>query len=458
MAHKVFICHSSNDKLVADAACAALEAQRIPCWIAPRDILAGEEYGESIVDALSGCQIVLLIFSRDANNSPQVRREIERAVSKGKIIVPFRIEDVMPSRAMEFALSNTHWLDALTPPMERYLLQLCDTIARLIQKHTVAEAPLWKPPEPVVVETIVKPEPIPVQAKASQEPVAAELGKKPEPLWEQTKPSPEIPSEETGKKAEPFTQEAKATAKPTVEPTPEAADSRSAKEEIGESKSGWRRVPGWAWGVLAVVVLAGVFAAVQLFGPLFLRLRHTRQTPSTVRSIMRRPRRFTIWPASAAMRMHASVSAISTSTGRVSRMTTHERLSSIPKLAMAATLTGASTLAFHTRAGLASRRATRKRSCSIPRPAIAALLKGACVWVIYTRAGRASRRATRRPRRSIPRPAMADTPTGASTSGSFMSVALESQRILTKPGNSLPRPATWAASLAATGSRICGSG
>ncbi len=269
MAHKVFICHSSNDKLVADAACAALEAQRIPCWIAPRDILAGEEYGESIVDALSGCQIVLLIFSRDANNSPQVRREIERAVSKGKIIVPFRIEDVMPSRAMEFALSNTHWLDALTPPMERYLLQLCDTIARLIQKHTVAEAPLWKPPEPVVVETIVKPEPIPVQAKASQEPVAAELGKKPEPLWEQTKPSPEIPSEETGKKAEPFTQEAKATAKPTVEPTPEAADSRSAKEEIGESKSGWRRVPGWAWGVLAVVVLAGVFAAVQLFGPAF---------------------------------------------------------------------------------------------------------------------------------------------------------------------------------------------
>src|ERR1039458_8076290 len=114
MAHKVFICHSSTDKVVADAACAALEAQRIPCWIAPRDILAGEEYGEAIVEALSTCLIVLVIFSHDANNSPQVRREVERAVSKGKIIVPFRIEDVMPSRAMEFALSNTHWLDALT--------------------------------------------------------------------------------------------------------------------------------------------------------------------------------------------------------------------------------------------------------------------------------------------------------------------------------------------------------
>ena len=153
MAHKVFICHSAKDKRIADVACAALEQRRIPCWIAPRDILAGEEYGKSIIEALASCQIVLLIFSAHANDSPQVRREIERAVSKGKIIVPFRIEDVMPSDAMEFALSNTHWLDALTPPLERYLLELCDTIARLIQKNKTAETPQWKPQE-TAAETV----------------------------------------------------------------------------------------------------------------------------------------------------------------------------------------------------------------------------------------------------------------------------------------------------------------
>lgn len=187
MAHKVFICHSSKDKLVADAACAALEAQRIPCWIAPRDILAGEEYGKSIVDALASCQIVLLIFSAHANDSPQVRREIERAVSKGKIIVPFRIEDVLPSDAMEFALGNTHWLDALTPPMEHYILQLCDTISRLIQKHAVAETPLWKPQEPVAEETSVRPEPMlaPIQeqdralTQAEISPIRNPVGKLP---------------------------------------------------------------------------------------------------------------------------------------------------------------------------------------------------------------------------------------------------------------------------------------
>ncbi|WP_348263917.1 TIR domain-containing protein [Telmatobacter sp. DSM 110680] len=144
MAHKVFICYSSHDKQVADAACAVLEAQRISCWIAPRDILAGEEYGKSILSAISSCQVVLLIFSAHANSSPQVRREVERAVSKGKILVPFRIEEVLPSDALEYALGNTHWLDALTPPLERYLVQLCDTIGRLIYKKKITEPPLWK--------------------------------------------------------------------------------------------------------------------------------------------------------------------------------------------------------------------------------------------------------------------------------------------------------------------------
>jgi hypothetical protein len=142
MAHKVFISYSSKDKPVADAACAAMESQRIPCWIAPRDILAGDEYGDAIIDAISNCQIVVVIFSLHANDSPQVRREVERAVSKGKIIVPYRIEDVMPTHAMEFALSNTHWLDALTPPLEHRLTELCDTVARIIQRH--AAEPLWQ--------------------------------------------------------------------------------------------------------------------------------------------------------------------------------------------------------------------------------------------------------------------------------------------------------------------------
>jgi TIR domain/Protein of unknown function (DUF1566) len=226
MAHTVFICHSSQDKLVADAACAALEAQRIPCWIAPRDILAGEEWGESIVDALSGCQIVLLIFSLHANNSPQVRREIERAVHKEKIIVPFRIEDVLPSRAMEFALSNTHWMDAISPPMEHRLTELCATISRLIERRTGA-GPMWQ----------------------TQGPVAEEVRAVPLPVPEPPRPASAEPA-----KAQP-------------EPVPEQARAQTIPQSVPEPKSVSGGFPRWAWGVLAAVALIVVFAVGRHFAP-----------------------------------------------------------------------------------------------------------------------------------------------------------------------------------------------
>ena len=134
MPHDVFISYSSHDKAVADATCAALEAQRIRCWIAPRDAIAGIEYGEFIVNAIGVCKVVVLIFSAHANDSPQVRREVERAVSKGKIVVPFRIEDVLPSNAMEYFVSTCHWLDAISPPVQTHIDHLAKTIDLLLSR------------------------------------------------------------------------------------------------------------------------------------------------------------------------------------------------------------------------------------------------------------------------------------------------------------------------------------
>ena len=58
----------------------------------------------AIVSAIEDCHAMVLVFSAHANESPHIRREVERAVSKGKFIVPFRIENVLPSRAMEYCL------------------------------------------------------------------------------------------------------------------------------------------------------------------------------------------------------------------------------------------------------------------------------------------------------------------------------------------------------------------
>jgi hypothetical protein len=135
MAHDAFISHSSSDKAVADTACALLESHGVRCWIAPRDLLAGRPYGEALVEAIRASRLFILVFSGSANDSPQVTREVERAVNAGIPILPFRIENVPPSRALEYFLPSIHWLDAFTPPVEQHLLRLADSANRLLGRE-----------------------------------------------------------------------------------------------------------------------------------------------------------------------------------------------------------------------------------------------------------------------------------------------------------------------------------
>jgi osmotically-inducible protein OsmY len=134
MAHDVFISYSSKDKTAADALCATLEAHGIPCWIAPRDISYGSDYGEAIVDGINESRVMVLVFSSHANTSPHIKREVDRAVSKSLTIIPIRIEDVAPTRALEYYISPVHWLDAVAPPLEPHLEALAEKIQILLAK------------------------------------------------------------------------------------------------------------------------------------------------------------------------------------------------------------------------------------------------------------------------------------------------------------------------------------
>jgi hypothetical protein len=146
MAHDVFISYSSHDKAVADAVCASLESRRIRCWIAPRDVLPGVAYAEALIDGLNQSRLMVLVFSNNSNTSPQVIREVERAVNKGIPIIPFRIENVVPSKAMEYFVSSSHWLDALTPPLEMHLQRLADTVQVLLSGSDTTLAGTMQPP------------------------------------------------------------------------------------------------------------------------------------------------------------------------------------------------------------------------------------------------------------------------------------------------------------------------
>jgi len=130
--HDVFISYAHVDKPVADGVCAKLESRNIRCWMAPRDVPPGMDFPAAIIKGIEGSRVMVLVFSSHSNASPHVLREITSAVNKGIIIVPFRIENITPSKSMEYLISVPHWLDAITPPMEQHFDQLALTIERIL--------------------------------------------------------------------------------------------------------------------------------------------------------------------------------------------------------------------------------------------------------------------------------------------------------------------------------------
>src|SRR5438067_946916 len=159
MAHDVFISHSTSNRPVANAVCAALESIGIRCWIAPRDVLPGRSYSGEITRAIQQSRAFVLIFSEHSNNSEQVLREVQLAANSRLHIVQFRIDAVLPSDDLEYYLSGPHWLDAVTPPLEDHLDQLKSSMKALLALPRAAApdpvpalapaiAPLSRPPAP----------------------------------------------------------------------------------------------------------------------------------------------------------------------------------------------------------------------------------------------------------------------------------------------------------------------
>ena len=128
----VFVSYSQPDRDTALAIVSHLEGQEIRCWVAPRDVPPGTDWAEQIVAAIARACLMVLVFSSSANGSPQVRREVERAVHHRVRVLPFRVEDVLPSHSMEYFLSSQHWLDAFPPPMEPHYARLTAYVKTLL--------------------------------------------------------------------------------------------------------------------------------------------------------------------------------------------------------------------------------------------------------------------------------------------------------------------------------------
>jgi TolB-like protein/Flp pilus assembly protein TadD len=127
---RVFISYASQDKSVADSVCQGLEKAGVACWIAPRDVRPGTEYADAIVTAINEAKTLVLVLTENSVASSHVGREIERAASKHKRIIAFRIDTAALSRSLEYFLSNSQWIDVPALGISTALTKLADAIGQ----------------------------------------------------------------------------------------------------------------------------------------------------------------------------------------------------------------------------------------------------------------------------------------------------------------------------------------
>lgn len=138
MNHDVFISYSSLNKDAAQAICHILEQNEIRCWMAPRDIPPGSEYGDLIDDAIKSSTVVVVLFSETAATSLWVKGELNIAFEEQKVIIPFRLDKTPLKGQNRVILNQKHWIDAY-PDYKTKFNDLVNAVSLAIGKDVKLE-------------------------------------------------------------------------------------------------------------------------------------------------------------------------------------------------------------------------------------------------------------------------------------------------------------------------------
>jgi hypothetical protein len=146
----VFISYSSIDQKIAETICEALESRSCPCWISCRNVGPGENFQEAIVRAIRSAKLMILVFTSNANNSDEIKKEIVLAGQHRVTVIPVRVEDVAPNDALAYEFATRQWID-LFKDWERQIEQLTLRIESILTEgaaHRDAGAAIGTKPLP----------------------------------------------------------------------------------------------------------------------------------------------------------------------------------------------------------------------------------------------------------------------------------------------------------------------
>lgn len=105
---QIFISYEKHDHEVAGSLCAYLEQNGYACWIAPRDIVAGEDYAGEIIRGVKSSGALVLVCSGFTKDSGHVLNEVSIAFDQKIQIIPYSIDDAGLGDSMDYYLAAIH--------------------------------------------------------------------------------------------------------------------------------------------------------------------------------------------------------------------------------------------------------------------------------------------------------------------------------------------------------------
>ena len=141
-----FISHSSKDMTNAMSLVERLESRGVNCWVAPRNIDAGANYSDEIVEGIRTSASLIVLISKDSLNSRHVQREVNLADDLRKPIYPVKLIDIEIYGGLSFYLSasqEVRLFEKTGDPVEKLITSIKAASGSLAQGQPEVET---KPP------------------------------------------------------------------------------------------------------------------------------------------------------------------------------------------------------------------------------------------------------------------------------------------------------------------------
>lgn len=126
----IFISYRRTDRRSAELLAKSLGEHGVSAWydgmIAP-----GADWRADIIENIKMARVLVILFSHAANDSQELAKELSAADQSQTLIVPVRIQNVVPTGAYQYELAVRNWFDAFENPagqLDHFAREMADAL------------------------------------------------------------------------------------------------------------------------------------------------------------------------------------------------------------------------------------------------------------------------------------------------------------------------------------------